>query len=107
MRKGDLILIPFPFTDLTGQKNRPALVLIASERDITVAIITSQTRWKEEHDVALTPTSENGLKKPSLIRTNKIATIDSELALGKLGSLSHAELHQLNQNLIQLLQLGS
>lgn len=41
MKKGDLILIPFPFTDLSGNKNRPALVLINSELEITVAFISS------------------------------------------------------------------
>ncbi|MCJ8164786.1 type II toxin-antitoxin system PemK/MazF family toxin [Pontibacter sp. E15-1] len=106
MKKGDIVLIPFPFTDLTGQKNRPAAVLIASERDITVAFITSQIRWQEKYDVPLTPSGENGLKKPSLIRISKIATVERTLALGKLGSLADVELLQLNQNLIQLLQLA-
>ena len=106
MRKGGILLIPFPFTDLSGQKNRPALVLIASDRDITVAFITSQIKWQEEHDVKLEPSSENGLKRLSLVRLSKIATIDTELVLGRLGSISDADTQQLNRNLIQLLQLS-
>ncbi len=107
MKKGDILLIPFPFTDLTGQKNRPALILVTTDADITVAFITSQVKWQEEHDLKLEPSTENGLKKPSLVRLSKLATIDSKLVIGKLGNLSGAEIQQLNQKLIQLLQLES
>ena len=45
MKKGDIVLIPFPFTDLTGTKNRPALILIDSDEDVTVSFITTQLKW--------------------------------------------------------------
>ena len=105
MRKGDILLIPFPFTDLTGQKNRPALVLVTTDTYITVAFITSQIKWQEEHDLKLEPSAENGLKKTSLVRLSKLATIDNELLIGKLGNLIKADIQQLNNNLIKLLQL--
>lgn len=70
MKKGDIILVPFPFTDLLGNKNRPALVLINSPEDVTVSFITTQLQWKSEFDIEIEPTSENGLKRKSLIRLN-------------------------------------
>jgi len=105
VKKGDILLIPFPFTDLTGQKNRPALVLITADTDITVAFVTSQIKWQDEHDLKLEPSTENGLKKTSLVRLSKLATIYNELVIGKLGSLTETDIQQLNKNLIKLLQL--
>jgi len=105
MKKGDIVLIPFPFTDLTGVKNRPALVLIASDHDVTVSFITTQLRWFEPHDVNIEPSYENGLKSTSLIRLNKITTIDKDLVIGKLGKLTATEIEKVNLSLIDLLDL--
>ena len=105
MRKGDIVLIPCPFTDLSGQKNRPAVVLVVAELDVTVVFLTTQLKWHDALDIRLEPTSVNGLKTTSIIKLNKIATIDRELALGKLGELTPTETSQLNRNLIELLQL--
>lgn len=105
MEKGDIVLIPFPFTDLKGNKNRPALVLISGSLDITVSFISTQLKCKEEYDIELKSSYVNGLKKDSLLRLSKIATIDKELALGKLGNISNADMVIVNENLRNLLQL--
>jgi mRNA interferase MazF len=105
MKKGDILLIPFPFTDLSGLKFWPALVLIATNTDITVAFITTQLKWQEDSDLKLEPSAENGLKKASLVRLSKIATLDIELATGKLGEITEPETQELNRKLRTLLQL--
>ena len=105
MKKGNIILIPFPFTDLTGKKLRPAIILIATDYDLTVSFITSQIKWKENTDLELLPTNLNGIKIPSLIRLSKIATIDRSLAIGKLGELQHNEIMELNNKLKIIFQL--
>jgi mRNA interferase MazF len=91
MRKGDIVLVPFPFSDLTGNKNRPALVLIASESDVTLSFITTQLKWREENDILISPSDQNGLKRSSLIRLSKLITLDKNLILGRLGSVSPEE----------------
>lgn len=105
MNKGDIVLIPFPFTDLSGNKNRPAIILINSKDDVTVCFITTQLKWQSEFDISIQPSDLNGLKKTSLIRLNKITTIDKDLIIGRLGSLDDTYLDLLNRNLIQILKL--
>ena len=105
MKKGSIVLIPFPFTDLKGSKIRPAVVLINNELDVTICFITSELKWKQECDISVSPSATNGLKVPSLIRSGKIATIDSTLILGELGELSNVEIAELNNVLKKLLQL--
>jgi len=51
MKKGSVILIPFPFTDLRGSKIRPAVVLSKSDLDVTICFITSELKWKTEYVV--------------------------------------------------------
>jgi mRNA interferase MazF len=105
MKKGSIVLIPFPFTDLTGSKIRPAVVLNLSDLDVTICFITSEMKWKTEYDITVFPSQRNGLKVPSLIRISKIATINSALVLGELGDLSNNEITELNKGLINLFQL--
>ncbi len=75
MAKGEIVVIMFPFTDLSGSKLRPAVVLADTTHDVTVAFITTQLKWQEATDVLLAPTLINSLKKTSLIRTSKLATL--------------------------------
>jgi mRNA interferase MazF len=99
MVKGDIVLITFPFTDLSGSKLRPAIVLAASSMDLTVCFVTTQLQWEEPTDVRLQPTITNGLKRSSLIRVSKIATLDKSLAKGLLGQLDSNELSELDLKL--------
>ncbi len=105
MAKGDIVLITFPFTDLSGHKLRPSVVLAETSLDLTVCFITTQLSWQEPTDVALTPNSTNRLRRPSLTRTSKLATLDRSLAKGRLGRLTPAELSALDTQLKTLLQL--
>jgi len=106
MIKGDIVLIPFPFTDLSGTKNRPALVLITGESDLTVAFMTTRVQWQEDSDVKIEPAQTNGLKRTSLIRLTKLATIDRDLVIGKLGNLSRSEIGTVDENLAKAFRLG-
>jgi mRNA interferase MazF len=105
MKKGDIILLSFPFIDLKGKKIRPALVLVVSDLDVFVAFITTQVKWQNPYDILLEPSLVNGLKKTSLLRLSKITTIDKDLILGKLGELDSFDLQKINENLLKILDL--
>ena len=99
MAKGDIVLITFPFTDLSGNKLRPSVVLAETQEDSTVCFITTQQQWKEPTDVLLNPTTVNGLRKISIIRVCKIATLDKTLINGLMGRLTSDEILELNTKL--------
>ncbi len=85
---GSIVLTRFPFTDLSGDKRRPALVVSLDNHrreDLVVCFITSVPR--SGTDIAqLSATAETGLKVPSAVRFDKIATIDRSIIAGKLGA---------------------
>ena len=79
--------------------------MIDFEFDVILAFITTQLKWHEEGTMQLEPTTENGLKKTSIIRLNKLTTIDKDLIIGKLGNITQSEIKEVNQKLIELLKL--
>jgi mRNA interferase MazF len=80
-KKGTVILVPFPFTHLSGNKVRPAIVISGRKvgSDVVVVFITSQTKSKETHLVSINPEVGNGIKVPSKVVCSKIATLDTKL----------------------------
>nr|WP_282572333.1 type II toxin-antitoxin system PemK/MazF family toxin [Roseomonas acroporae] len=77
----------FPFTDLSGDKRRPALVVSRDNdrrTDLVVCFITSVPR--SGPDMApLAASPGTGLKVPSVVRFDKLATLDRSVIAGKLG----------------------
>ena len=100
----DIILIPFPLTDLASQKIRPALQL-SNRADGDVILCAISTKRHSSYDVKLIPSKTNGLKKVSYIRSNKIATIEKRLALAKLGDLDVKTAKVVQSKLKKLLTL--
>ena len=93
--QGDVVLIPFPFTDLTTFKQRPALILSSNSfnsrnQDVIVVAITSHIPDQLPEDSFLLISSDlerAGLPKKSLVKLGKIVTIDQRLVRKKLGAL--------------------
>jgi len=85
---GDIVLIHFPFSDLSETKKRPALIIKdTKDGDVIVNRITSQLKDTSE-DIEIVNWKESGLLIVSTNRIHKIATINKKLIERKLGSLS-------------------
>ncbi len=99
-KPSDVVLIPFPFTDLSESKPRPALILgnekVCKELpDIILCQITSRKlRYTNPGlgDVPLNEWKEAGLLLPSTVRLVKLATLSKEKVLAKLGALTAVDM---------------
>ncbi len=92
-RQGDIVLVSFPFTDLTSSKRRPALVLSpdsfnAAGEDLVLAAITSLIT--DDPGAVLLQRgdfAEGQLPKTSLVKTTKLITLHSSLVAKRICSL--------------------
>jgi mRNA interferase MazF len=89
---GDVVLVPFPFTDQSNSKKRPAVVVSspaynAERPDLIVMAITSQVRPENRFDIPLQDWQQANLLKPSVVKP-VIATIEQGLVIRPLGRLS-------------------
>lgn len=109
-KRGDVILVPFPFSDQTTTKKRPAVIINSNSynqisSDIVIMAITSRT---EEvfgiGEVLVKDWSKAGLIKPSSTKS-AISTIEQSLVLKKLGSLSLSDFTELDKALKDLLSI--
>ena len=91
--KGKIVLVHFPFTDLSAVKLRPALVLYESDDDVIVAFISSRIPSSLlDSDLPVMADSDEfpatGLKVSSVIKFDKIATLSKVLVEGEIGEIS-------------------
>ena len=91
--KAKIVLIHFPFTDLTDSKLRPALVLHESEHDVVVAFISSKVPgYLQDSDFLISMDHPSflstGLKVSSVIKFDKIATVSKDLIEGEIGEIT-------------------
>ena len=102
---GTIVLVPFPFTDYRAIKVRPALVVSKSDRmsrDVVLCFITSRIDQKNFNTLSLKPNEKNGLKLPSMVRFDKIATVERSIILGELGRMDPAILRKHQQKFFEV-----
>lgn len=104
--KGDIVVVPFPFSDLSDAKRRPALIIASLYGDdLILCQITSQ-HIKDSYSIPISDEDITGgsLKKESNIRPNRIFTADSGIVLYKIGALKNDHTAEVINKIIEIIE---
>jgi mRNA interferase MazF len=106
IKRGDIVMCDFPYSDLSGSKVRPALVVMDDayqklNHTILAIISSSRTRFVGDPSQLVIDSSHSdwtmsGLRIPSVIQCEFLASIHKSLISSKLGELSDATLLKIN-----------
>lgn len=101
-RPGEVVSLDFPFTDLEGSKERPALVLLdTGDADIVVARITGEAA-RDRFDIAVEALEPAGLSIPSIVRVHKLLTVEKRLVQQRRGILAESDWLKVREAAVRL-----
>ncbi len=104
--KGDVVVVPFPFSDLSNTKRRPALVITKLRgNDLILCQITSKN-VSDSYSIFITEKDfqSGSLNQNSNIRPNKLFTADSKIILYKVGSLKIEKMREIIESIINIIE---
>ncbi len=105
--KGDVVVVPFPFSDLTANKKRPALVVASlTGDDVILCQITSKT-INDSYAVPLSNADfkTGTLRQDSNIRPNRLFTADSNIILYRAGALTPEKIKEVVEKIIEIVSV--
>lgn len=102
--KGDIVILPFPFSDLTKTKRRPALVIMNLKGDDLILAQITSFKQKDIYSVDLDneDLSFGKLSISSSIRLNRLFTADRCILEYKLGSLNKIKIKEVENKLVEM-----
>jgi mRNA interferase MazF len=96
MKKGDIVVVSFPYTDLISFKARPAVVVKQirdNYNDVIVSLISSVVpELLFPYQILLQANKINNLKRTSVIKVARLATVEQDKIVAVIGKLSEEEL---------------
>lgn len=107
-KSGDVVLLEFPFSDLSGSKKRPAGVLasIPHRKELIVIMLTSTKKVDAVVDYQIKNTRKAGLRDITYARISRLFTIKEGIALRKLGELEDTEFRVIVNKVISIIKKG-
>lgn len=110
-KRGDIVLVPFPFTDFSTLKQRPALVISSnsfnrSREDVILVAITSQIHSAAKggnYSIKGSEQKRSGLLGEGVVLVGKIITIDQRLVRDRIGTLSPKILEEISGRILKII----
>ena len=103
---GDVVVIPFPFSDLSQSKRRPALVLAPLQGNDTILCQITSKNIKDNYAISVDEADfESGsLKQAGNIRPNRLFTADTHIILYRIGIIKKNKLNQVINKVVEIIK---
>jgi mRNA interferase MazF len=104
--KGDIVVVPFPFSDLTQAKRRPALVLVELEGDDRILCQITSQQVGDRYAIELDDSDfeVGSLRQKSNIRPNRLFTCDIRIILYQVGHLKPDKMDKGIERIVEILR---
>ena len=103
--KGEIIVLPFPFSDLSSSKKRPALIIATPKgEDILLALITSKINLNKYSNEITNYFETGNLPSKSFVKINRLFSADKSIILYKKGKLKKTKIKEIEKQLIKLIK---
>ena len=100
--KGDVVVVPFPFSDLSNSKKRPALVVTNLKGDDVILYQITSTFRKDSDSIPLFDEDfiKGSLNQASTIRPNRLFTADSKIIIYPAGKISSLKINEVINKIV-------
>lgn len=104
--RGDVVVVPFPFSDLTQAKRRPALIIADIEGDDYILCQITSKGIKDKYSISLEDVDfdDGSLKQSSNVRPNRIFTADRNIILYRIGRIRQKKFDEIIRKIVDILQ---
>ena len=104
--KGDVVVVPFPFSDLSTAKRRPALVVATLTGDDVILCQITSRAVADSYAVPVTDDdfADGGLREDSNVRPNRLFTADFNIVLYRAGTLNAAKVREVIDKIVQIIR---
>ena len=103
---GQVVTVPFPYSDLSGQKLRPVLLIASADRNDWVICQITSNPYGDSFAVPISSVSfeSGGLRHTSYVRPSKLFTANESLIVAHLGVLKNEVLEEIRENVIAVIR---